>query len=73
MLRFPKTTQEKRANGKRCANGIEDHGNYKVKVRAKRSWKQLPDAWDDLFIHRDKCWKRKRKTQYKKIKNMSMG
>jgi hypothetical protein len=65
MFRFPKTTQEKRANGKRCSNGIEEYEGYKVRVRAKRSCKQLPDAWDDLFTRTDKCWKGKRKTQYK--------
>jgi len=59
FLRFPKTTQEKRANGKRCSN------NKEYKIRAKRSSRQLPDAYDDLFGHRDKCWKSRRKTQYK--------
>jgi hypothetical protein len=71
MLRFPKTTQEKRANGKRCANGIEEYGDYKVRVRAKRSWKQLPDAWDDMFTRTTKCWKKFRKTQYRRIKGES--
>jgi hypothetical protein len=71
MLRFPKTTQEKRANGKRCANGIEEYGDYKVKIRAKRSWKQLPDAWDDMFTHTTKCWKKFRKTRYRRIKDKS--
>ena len=52
-LRYPKTTQERRVNGKR--------GKWN---RAKRNARNLPSAWDDLWVHREKSWKKKRKTQY---------
>jgi len=52
-LRHPRTTQEKRANGRR--------GKWN---RAKRNSANLADAWDDIWIHNDKSWKSKRKTQY---------
>jgi len=48
-------TQEKRI--------YHEHKDY---VRGKRSPKMLPSAWDDVHIRCDrKCWKRKRKTQYR--------
>lgn len=51
FMRYPKTTQEKRAN---------QEGWH----RAKRSPNVLPDAWWDMFVRKDKCWKSTRKTQY---------
>lgn len=58
-IRFPRTTAEKRAyynyNGGAKNNPL---------VRAKRNPKNLPDAWDDYFIHEDSSWKSKRKTKY---------
>lgn len=52
-LRFPHTTQEKRAN---------QELEY---VRGKRHPKRLPDAWEDIPTTETKCWKDKRKTQYR--------
>lgn len=63
-----RTTQEKRNFYK---NGLTD-GEFCVKIRSKRSPKQLPDAWDDYFIHTPQCWKDHRKTQYKTEKNSFM-
>lgn len=64
-LRHPRTTQERRYNGKR---GIcYDDGEYVVKIRCKRSQPMLPSLWDDI-IRQDGChrtWKRHRNTQYK--------
>lgn len=64
--RRPKTTQERRANGKR--NFIY-WGEYKVSLRASRNTSNLVEAWDDVnrsCINHD-CWKQYRKTQYKVI------
>lgn len=56
--RHPKTTQEKRKSYD-CPD--------EVKIRAKRNAKNLTDAWDDNFVEKSlyKCWKYKRKTQYR--------
>jgi hypothetical protein len=62
--RRPRTTQERRVNGKR--NSIDFDG-YKVKVRASRNMSNLVEAWDD--VNRSSCydrsWKKFRKEQYK--------
>jgi hypothetical protein len=54
LMRNPRTTQEKRENGKRNRWG-----------RPKRSARNLPDAWDDIHTRIPKTWKRKRKRQYR--------
>lgn len=51
--RNPKTTQEKRANQDR---------EY---VRGARLGRNLPSLWDDKPIPYRKCWKDRRKTQYR--------
>lgn len=53
-LRKPKTTQERR--------WAIDGWN-----RPKRSNHRLPEAWDDIYKNRYKCWKNYRKTQYRVI------
>jgi hypothetical protein len=52
-MRFPRTTQERRATGKRNKWG-----------RARRNAVNLPTARDDFWISYQKSWKTKRKTQY---------
>ena len=66
-LRIPRTTQERRANGKR-SNYINVDG-YKIKTRARRSQCNLPCHWDDLIRkdEDDRTWKRHRRTQYKVV------
>ena len=61
-LRYPKTTQERRAYFL-----TEDELYYGVRLRARRSIRGLPNAWDDYYrgdIHA-KNWKKYRRTQYK--------
>lgn len=62
--RRPRTTQERRENGKRNVLYFDD---YEVKIRASRNMSNLVEAWDDIgrsdMSHR--TWKRYRKTQYK--------
>lgn len=60
--RHMRTTQERRVNGRR---GYIEEDGYKIKIRAKRSEAQLPCCYEDYWIHTEKCWKFKRKTQYK--------
>ena len=63
--RRPRTTQERRANGKR--NSIEFDDGYKVKIRASRNMSNLVEAWDDInrSSSEDRSWKKFRKEQYK--------
>lgn len=57
--RSPRTTQEKRNNQE----------NWH---RAKRSPCNLPDLWDDIYAHKDNCWKSKRKKRYRPNKRGQM-
>lgn len=58
FLRHPRTTQERRFN---CD---EDH---KKLTRGRR--RNLPSAWDDLWIRDKKSWKEKRKQQHHESKD----
>lgn len=72
MHRQVRTTAERRENGHRCSNGISYSDEHKVKIRAKRSMKMLPEAWDDI-LRQDwnfRSWKRHRKTQWKPISHV---
>lgn len=42
----------------------EDHKRYS---RCKRHTNAIPNSWDDIWKHRDKNWKRTRKTQYRNV------
>ena len=53
-MRYPRTQQERRANGKRCEW-----------ARGRRSASNLPTAYDDKYVHTEKNWKGKRLTQYR--------
>jgi hypothetical protein len=52
-IRCPRTTQERRVNGKRSKWN-----------RGRRSAANLPTSYDDLWVRHERCWKSKRKTQY---------
>ena len=72
MHRKPKTTQERKANGKR---GFLIWDEYRVKLRGRRSSHTLVDAWDDLMRSdiNHHSWERHRRTQYKcqNLRNMN--
>lgn len=51
-FRQPHTQQERRES-------------QEFPVRAKRRWKYLSTAWDDIQKHCQRNWKKYRKTQYK--------
>jgi hypothetical protein len=57
--RRPKTTAEKRMYSLVLSEDLEPP------VRPSRSPSNLVDTWDDVYLHREKSWKRHRKTQYK--------
>lgn len=58
IMRWPQTTQERRAN--------QEWRDVDFKwCRPARRPKRLPNAWDDMMFHVDNCWKSHRKTQYK--------
>jgi hypothetical protein len=60
FLRRPKTTHERRAN--------QEWRDVEFKFcRANRRPKRLPNSWDDIITHSDRCWKSHRKTQYKTV------
>lgn len=59
MFRKPRTTAERKAN----QDGWE---------RRKRNYKVLPNTYDDVYAHREKCWKRYRRNQYRTINNTGM-
>lgn len=62
--RAPRTTQERRANGRRDILRID---GYEIRLRGKRSMPILPDTYDDLMRSdwHHHSWKRHRLTQYK--------
>jgi hypothetical protein len=62
--RRPKTTQERRENGKR---NFIIWDEYKVSIRASRNMSNLVESRDDVMIgtFNHRCWKQFRKTQYK--------
>lgn len=53
-LRYPRTQQERREAG-------DKRNPY---VRAKRRAVSLPTAYEDIFVHKQKSWKSRRKTRY---------
>ena len=63
-LRHPRTTQERRYNCYMKYPETED-----TLYRAKRSWKSLPEALDDLWVYERESWKdRKGKRKGKRKK-----
>jgi len=61
--RHPKTTQERKLWTGLCIDSKEFDVN--IKLRAARSARNLPNAWDDLYAHPIRSWKEHRKLQYK--------
>lgn len=61
-MRKPRTTQERRVNGKRCYLLIDD---YKVNIRASRNMSNLVEAWDDIWNTGQRSWKKHRKHQWR--------
>jgi hypothetical protein len=66
-FRFPKTTQEKR----RACGDEKECKQFNIKLRSKRNYNNLPDAYDDKIAMKKykKSWKfkSKAKSQWKNI------
>jgi hypothetical protein len=65
FMRYPRTTQERRANGERCGTVLID--GYYIRLRARRSKANLVDSYDDQWRRCQRSWKEQRKTQYKGV------
>jgi hypothetical protein len=61
ILRRPRTTQERRAYFH------DEISEYDIRIRGRRTPRQLPNAWDDMCrsdIFNHKSWKNHRNTQW---------
>ena len=61
MFHAPRTANEMRL----WYDYIDQVKDYRVRIKRRRCPRNLPNAYDDIFIFRTRNWKRKRKTQYK--------
>lgn len=43
----------------------------KYSIRPRRTWKHVPNAWDDGFIVTERSWKKFRRTQWKSAPSRS--
>jgi hypothetical protein len=66
MFRRPRTTNERRAHFSNNATEeiLESHG-VALKLRQKRKWHMLPNAYHDLSLRYQRSWKEHRGTQRK--------
>ena len=55
--RHPQTTNEKRRQLSKEEKRYYQENGWRIKARSKRNARNLPDLFDDKFIHVDKCWK----------------
>jgi hypothetical protein len=61
----PKTTNERRADFSNATEEILQSYGVALKLRQKRKWHMLPDAYDDLSIRYERSWKEHRRAQRK--------
>ena len=55
--RNPQTTNEKRQQLSKEEKRYYQENAWPIQERSKRNARNLPDLFDDKFIHVDKCWK----------------
>lgn len=55
--RNPQTTNEKRQQLSKEEKRYYQENGWPIQERSKRNARNLPDLFDDKFIHVDKCWK----------------
>ena len=55
--RHPQTTNEKRQQLSKEEKRYYQENGWHMKERSKRNARNLPDLFDDKFIHVNKCWK----------------
>jgi hypothetical protein len=72
LFRRPRTTNERRAHfsNKATEEILQSYG-VGLKLRQKRKWHMLPDAYDDLSIRYERSWKEHRRGQRKNTRNVN--
>src|ERR1700747_848524 len=72
LFRRPRTTNERRAHFSNNATEeiLESYG-VALKLRQKRKWHMLPNAYHDLSLRYQRSWKEHRGTQRKSAGNIN--
>ena len=72
MFRRPKTTNERRAHFSNNATEeiLESYG-VALKLRQKRKWHMLPNAYHDLSLQYQRSWKEHRRVQRKNTRSIN--
>ena len=72
LFRRPRTTNERRAHFSNNATEeiLQSYG-VALKLRQKRKWHMLPDAYDDLSILYERSWKEHRRAQRKNTRSIN--
>lgn len=72
LFRRPKTTNERRAHFSNNATEeiLQSYG-VALKLRQKRKWHMLPDAYHDLSLRYQRSWKEHRSIQRKNTRNIN--
>src|SRR4029077_7879709 len=72
LFRRPRTTNERRAHFSNNATEeiLESYG-VALKLRQKRKWHMLPNAYHDLSLRYQRSWKEHRGTQRKSASNIN--
>ena len=72
IFRRPKTTNERRAHfsNKATEEILQSYG-VALKLRQKRKWHMLPNAYDDLSIRYKRSWKEHRRAQRKNTRGIN--
>ncbi len=63
LFRRPKTTNERRAHFSNATEEILQSYGVALKLRQKRKWHMLPNAYHDLSLRYQRSWKEHRGTQ----------
>jgi hypothetical protein len=72
LFRCPKTTNERRAHlSNNAMEEILQSYGVALKLRQKRKWHMLPDAYDDLSIRYERSWKEHRRAQCKNTRSIN--
>jgi hypothetical protein len=71
LFRRPKTTNERRAHFSNATEEILQSYGVALKLRQKRKWDMLPDAYHDLSLRYQRSWKEHRSAQRKNTRNIN--
>jgi hypothetical protein len=74
FFRRPRTTNERRAYfGSKVTKEILQSYAVALKLRQKRKWHMLPNAYDDLSLRYQRTWKEHRRAQRKNTRSINRG